>query len=112
MKWSGLLINWLKEADLRMWSVQKVFVFRSISYVDHMSEDVQFWDKFTEIFDQGNTKYFRDGTFRMVYTESVNKIRLITHIRLGIIVLDLLCVNGTLSIYSYSNLNTSITYFH
>ena len=36
-----------------------------VSNRDHMSWDVQFWDKITEIFDQGNTKYFRDGAFRM-----------------------------------------------
>ena len=42
MKWLGLLIIWLKEVDLRMWSVQKVFVYRYSSYSDHMSQDVRF----------------------------------------------------------------------
>ena len=43
----------------------KAFVYSFISYGDHMSWDGQFWDKITEILSKGNTKYFRDGAFRV-----------------------------------------------
>ena len=55
---TGCLIT-MKSCHIKIRSAQKVFVYSFISYCDHMFWHGQFWNKVTEIFFKGNTKYFR-----------------------------------------------------